>query len=174
MRSRFVWLMFTATFVSFIESFAAPLSEGTSATTMPTATRKQVGIVLGLNDPVPALYGIAGAVNVLDFLRVTAGIGKFTSRFEVQGISMQAASTTYGVGFRLMLPGVTLTPVLGASWAVIATEGFPNNDHHVYVVAGLEWQTRFGLNLAAGYEQSTDGRIGGLPYVTAGWYFGVL
>lgn len=134
----------------------------------------KTGIVLGLNDPVPAVFGVSLGYNVFDFFRLTAGIGRFNSDYNYGGYVIQTKSFTYGGGARLLMPGWNLTPVVGLSWATIVTEGFPNDDHHVYAVLGLEWQTSYGLNLAAGYEQSFNSQIGGLPYLTVGWYFPVL
>ncbi len=136
--------------------------------------KKRAGVMLGLNDPVPAVLGLSVGYNVLDFFRLTAGVGRFNSDYNYNGYVLKTKSITYGAGGRFLIPGINLSPILGASWATIATEGFPNDDHHVYLVAGIEWQLEFGLNLGAGYEQSFDSKIGGLPYLTAGWFLPIL
>ena len=137
-------------------------------------SEQRAAVTVGLNDPVPAVAGISVGYNVLDFLRLTAGVGRFNSDYEYNGITLKTRSVTYGAGVRFLVPGWNLSPVVGVSWATIATEGFPNDDHHVYAVGGLEWQTDFGLNIGAGYERSFDAKIGGLPYLNVGWYIGLL
>ncbi len=131
---------------------------------------QRAGVTLGLNDPVPAVAGISVGYNVFDFMRLTAGVGRFNSDYQYNGYTLKTKSVTYGAGARFMMPGWNLTPVIGMSWATIATEGFPNDDHHVYGVVGVEWQSDFGLNVGAGYERSSDSKIGGLPYVNVGWF----
>jgi len=137
-------------------------------------TSHRAGIVMGLNDPVPAVVGLSLSYNLLDYLRLTAGIGRFNSDYQYNGYTLKTKSVTYGGGVRFLVPGWNLSPVGGLSWATIATEGFANDDHHLYAVAGLEWQSATGLNVSAGYEQSFDKQIGGLPYLTVGWYLSLL
>ncbi len=127
-----------------------------------------------MNDPVPAVFGVSLGYNLFDFFRLTAGVGRFNRDYVYNGVTLKPRSVTYGAGGRFLMPGWNLTPLVGLSWATIATEGFPDDDHHVYGVAGLEWQLPSGLNLGAGYEQSFDKKIGGLPYLTVAWYLPLL
>jgi hypothetical protein len=132
-------------------------------------TRRTAGILFGLNDPVPAVAGINIAFNFTDFFRLTAGVGRFNSDYNWGGYVFKTKSVTYGGGARLLVPGWNLSPIVGLSWATIATEGF-QDDHHLYAVAGAEWQLDLGLNIGAGYERSFDSKIGGLPYLNIGWF----
>lgn len=156
--------------ITFCGTFVSASPSQVSETVYSNRRERRVGFVIGVNDPVPAVAGLSVGYNLFDFLRVTAGVGRFNSDYNFGGYVMATKSLTYGGGVRLLMPGWSLSPVAGASWATIKTDGFPD-DHHTYLVAGLEWQASFGLNVGGGYEQSLDSRIGGLPYLNAGWYF---
>lgn len=136
--------------------------------------RAHTGLILGLNDPVPAVFGASIAYNLFDFARLQAGIGRFNSDYNYGGTTITTKSFTYAFGARFFLPGWQLTPMAGVSWATIQTEGFPNDDHHTSVSVGVDWQMPMGLDLAAGYNQSFEKAIGGLPFVNVGWFFSVL
>jgi hypothetical protein len=130
-----------------------------------------LGLIFGLNDPVPAVVGLSAAYNLFDFARLQAGVGRFNSEYHYGPYTMEARSLTYAFGSRFFVPGWQISPMLGLSWATILTDGFPNADHHFSVSAGVDWQTRFGLDIAAGYNQSFDAQIGGLPFLNVGWFF---
>lgn len=147
-------------------------SEGELSASVPShrATRK-LGILAALNDPVPAVWGVSIGWNVTELLRLTAGTGGFSSDYDMGGFVLKTRSVTYGAGARLMVPGWNLTPIVGLGWATISTEGFTDDSNHFYATAGVEWQTSLGLTLGAGYDQSFDSKIGGLPYLNVGWFF---
>lgn len=132
---------------------------------------KDLGLGFGLNDPMPALFGFNVALDVLPFLRITAGIGRFSSDVDYGGTMVSVYSLAYAVGTRFLVPQWRLTPIVGVSWGSIKTEGFDAETRHVYFTAGLEWQSHRGLTLGAGFSRSTDRDVGGLPYANVGWQF---
>ena len=48
--------------------------------------------------------------------------------------------------------------------------GFTQSGGHIYTNIGFDWQTSFGMNLAAGYNYSFRSGIGGGVYLNAGWF----
>jgi hypothetical protein len=131
----------------------------------------RLGLIIGLNDPVPAVAALSLAYNLFDFVRLQAGVGRFNSDYHYGGFTIETRSLTYAFGSRFLVPGWRISPLLGVSWATILTDGFPNADHHFSISAGVDWQAPFGLDVAAGYNQSFEAAIGGLPFLNVGWFF---
>lgn len=159
--------IFGILFAAGVASSAALAIEGTSESTSNRMNDRLGGYVSLFGDPYPATFGANVAYNVYDFLRVNGGVG--TDR------TNNVSATSFGIGAKAMVPGWPLTPIAGINWA---NTSVPNNSNvrgiqsgnHFYANAGLDWQTTFGVNIGAGWNQPLVSNASGLVYLNAGFF----
>lgn len=144
--------------------------------------RRRFGVYAGFfGDPFPTIIGLNAAYNALDFLRLTAGFGQVSSSLSLGGQDASATATTFGAGARFLVPGWSLSPMAGLSFAYVdvtqsggmtmTVNNFATSGAHVYGSLGLDWQASSGFNVGAGYNLSFKSGVGGQPYLNLGWYF---
>jgi len=122
-------------------------------------------------DPYPAPIGVNVAYNVTDFTRVNIGVGAKDD----QNLS---SVSTVGAGVKFLVPNWSLTPIAGINVSTTSSgnggpgsvRGFNPSGTRAYVTAGVDWQTGIGLNVAAGYAQSTKGGEDGNVFFNAGFF----
>ncbi len=156
-------------------------SVASSETAASNRMLRKAGVYLGLiGDPFPTLVGVNLAYNAFDFARFSAGLGRVSATL---GTS-EASATTVGAGAKFFVPGWSLSPVAGMSFAyvsvsqsgagTVSVKNFGSSAAHVYATLGLDWQAASGFNVGAGYNLSFASGVGGLPYLNLGWYFDLI
>ena len=141
---------------------------------------RKAGVYLGvLGDPFPTLLGVNLGYNLTDFMRATAGLGRVSATIG----TAEASATTLGAGTRFFVPGWSLSPSAGVSFAYVSVSqsggaavtvgNFTKSQAHIYANIGVDWQAASGFNVGAGYNLSFMG-VGGMPYLNLGWYFDLI
>jgi hypothetical protein len=146
-------------------------------------TEKKLGLYLAVHDPSPAILGINAAYSLTDYLRLSAGFGKISVTSSVSidangdAVSTDASATIFGGGITALVPGWNVSPAVGLHFATISYSGsglevggFQESGSHFYGSLGVDWQSKMGLNLSAGYNYSFKSGIGGNLYLAAGWF----
>lgn len=126
-----------------------------------------------LGDPFPNLIGMNAAYNLTDYLRANLGYGKVSASIG----ESEASLTTIGAGAKGMVPGWSLTPVLGlnATYAMFSGSAITVNNLSKsglvpYLNVGLDWQAQGGFNVGLGTNVSfSDAGSGG--YLNLGYFF---
>lgn len=162
---------------------AKPAASSNSSETTVGSNRmlRKAGVYLGvLGDPFPTIVGVNLGYNAFDFARFTVGLGQVSASIG----SAEASATTIGAGTRFFVPGWSLSPVAGLSFAYVAVsqkggatltvQNFTQSMAHIYANIGVDWQAASGFNIGAGYNLSFASGVGGLPYLNLGWYFDFL
>jgi hypothetical protein len=163
--------------LSFITLSTISQARAASEATSQEAIRdnKRIGFYLsGLGDPFPSIVGINVAYNVLDELRLSAGLGE----------AIFGESVGFGVKY-IILPERPVSPVMGLG--ITRTRivdvfggifgGTPGPDDILVsgnFSAGADWQTDFGFNLGLGASwifATEEIGIRVLPYINIGWFF---
>jgi hypothetical protein len=166
-----------------LSSFAAGTTANTSEATVDSNRMKnRLGAYLGLlGDPFPTIIGVNVAYNIFDFMRATGGFGQVSASASFGGAEVSAKATTFGLGTRFFVPGWSLSPVGGLSFAAVSVSGsgvsvnnFSDSGSHVYATLGADWQAASGFNVGVGYNISFKSGIGGMPYINLGWFFDVI
>lgn len=83
---------------------------------------------------------------------------------------------SYGGGATLLVPGLSLSPTIGASYSLTESKGNPyglsDKQNVLYYSAGIDWQAASGFNFASGFNicpSLSKGACG--LYVNAGFFF---
>ncbi len=169
--------------ISESSAFAVKVDSSNSSeiTVASNRMRRKAGVYLGvLGDPFPTLIGVNLAYNAFDFARFTAGLGQISASLG----NASASATTLGGGARFFVPGWSLSPVAGLSFAYVAVSqsggtaitvaNFTTSQALIYGNIGVDWQAASGFNVGLGYNLSFMSGLGGLPYINLGWYFDII
>ena len=119
--------------------------------------------------PAPSMIGYQLNYNVGSLVRLSAGYGTLTG------------GVTQSVGVKFFVPGWSFSPFVGANYAKFtlngslaasaSSQGVPTQRLYVFTQYGLDWQTRFGLNLGAGVSQIMVKGIQSIGFGYLGWFF---
>ncbi len=149
---------------------------------VPRATYNYTGapIMTGLAQAVkPIFYVFAWLVDGMDELISTGHVRDHLDYDEFwQSLDYSRLKTpylhhesvvTYGGGAQLFIPGASLSPTAGASWARYDskgdTYGLKGTGSHIYYSGGLDWQAKSGTNVAVGFNWCPK-----LSRRACGWY----
>lgn len=172
-------------------AFAGPAFAAPELSTKTLAGRSNRGLLSAgvylsiMGDPYPSLAGANLAINVLDFLRLTAGIGGYTGAAgsSLGAGSTAAAATSYAAGLRALMPGWSFSPMVGVSYthlhmtsgpANANVQGFGASGEYWYASMGLEWQSPNGFNVGAGCNVAMLATGTALPYINIGYFFPLI
>lgn len=154
---------------------------------------RAIGFHLGtLSDPFPAIAGGSLALNITDYLRVTASFGlsrwedySYTFSSDVGDATVgDSVSPAYGAGVKFLAPGRNPSPSVGLNISHISqlstgtfsllgqTRATPSQGGTtLYVNAGIEWITDFGLQVGTGINFPFIGPLSNFvsPYLQLGF-----
>lgn len=124
----------------------------------------------------PMLYGIVySLVWLFTAGNVKLRYSKFANKVGEVGYH-DTSLFTYGGGAKLLIPGMNLSPVIGAGFAGYASSGHPygleNSGSALSFTGGLDWTDVSGFNVGAGYNYCPAVSNGGCGvYVNLGFFF---
>jgi len=135
-----------------------------------------------LGDPFPSLWGINLAYNLASFMRIDAGYGSVSATFPDALSAPTITLTSIAGGAKFFIPGWSFSPVAGINYTNVNVSvtgnlgsntvyGISGSTSFLYSNFGFDWQTHYGLDIGFGYNLPFKAGVGGLPYVTLGWFF---
>lgn len=170
------------TYCSVALASTEPATSYADAEKLSHRSEKKLGGYLGLlGDPAPTLVGLNVAYNLTDYMRASVGFGRVSTgaTIQMQGSEIQteeSSMTTIGLGTKFMMPGWSLTPVLGLGYSHVFMSGMESSDfkaNNLYMTVGADWQTKGGFNLGLGLNKGLTSGAPTAPYVNLGWFFDI-
>lgn len=79
------------------------------------------GVMFAIDEPLPSISAGNFAYNLGDFLRLSIGIGQWEDDWNSSNMYLnEVHGETAGAGFRLFVPGWSLSPTLGAGYSWVS------------------------------------------------------